>query len=532
MRITAMLTALMLGVLCVATACAQPANSKGRSDEPSPENKAKDEKKDDKKDDKKADKLKPSVTHGKVTIDGREIAYTATAGLTELPDYEGKPKAHVFSVSYVKDRPETDHSPRPLLIAFNGGPGSSSVWLHLGVVGPRRVKFAEASEPSREATTPKPPYSLVDNEYSWLDVADLVFVDPVSTGYSRAVEGENPHQFHGLDEDVRAMADFIRLWVTRNRRWDSPIYLAGESYGTTRAAGLSSYLQQNHGMYLSGIVLVSPVLNFQTIEFDVGNDTAYWLFLPSYAATAWYHKRLEPALQQKPVAEVVREAEAWASGEYLMALARGSALPEAERAKVVASLARYTGLSPAFIDRSNLRVDMGRFGKELLREQGRTIGRLDSRYVGIDRDSVGGSEESDPSYNAILGVFTAMLNQYVRAELNYENDAPYEILTGRVHPWSFASATNKYANVAEPLRAAITQNPSLRVLFCSGYYDLATPSSAATYTIDHLGLDPTLRANVSQTFYEAGHMMYIRHADLVQLKKDIAAFVSNVAGKR
>ncbi len=520
--------ALVLAVLCLISpwACAQPAPGKAEAARVDPKAEGKPEAKDEKKDDKKADKLKASVTKGKVSIGGKEISYTATAGLTELPDYEGKPKAHVFSVSYVKDRDESDREARPLLIAFNGGPGSSSVWLHLGALGPRRVRFAEANEPAREASTPKPPYTLVDNEQSWLDLADLVFVDPVSTGYSRAVEGENPHQFHGLEEDVRAMADFIRLWVTKNRRWDSPIYLAGESYGTTRASGLSSYLQRNQGIYLSGIVLISPVLNFQTLEFDAGNDTAYWLFLPGYAATAWYHQRLEPALQQKPVADVVREAEAWARSEYLVALAKGAALGGEERSKVVAKLARYTGLSPEYIERSDLRVPMGRFGKELLRDQRRTIGRLDSRYVGIVRDGAEDSFEADPSYSAILGAFSSAMNQHVRSTLNYENDAPYEILTGRVHPWSFGSATNRYANVSQSLRDAIVENPSLRVLFCSGYYDLATPPAAATYTIEHLGLDATLRGNVSQTFYESGHMMYIRHADLVKLKKDVAAFMA------
>jgi carboxypeptidase C (cathepsin A) len=502
---------------------ADTAKDAAKSDSGKPDDaKSRDEKS---KEDKKAEKLKPSITHSSVLIDGKPIKYTATAGLTELPDYDGKPKANIFSVSYVAERDASDAASRPLVFAFNGGPGSSSVWLHLGALGPKRVKLADPNETAHQPSLARPPFSLVENEYTWLDLADIVFVDPVSTGYSRAVEGENPHQFHGLDEDIRAMADFIRLWITKNQRWQSPIYLAGESYGTTRAAGLSSYLQGADGIFLSGIVLVSPVLNFQTIEFDTGNDTPYWLFVSGYSATAWYHQRLDPALEQRPVADVVREVEQWARTEYMQALALGDALTPEDRARVVASLSRYTGLSKDYVQRSNLRIEMEHFAKELMRDKSRTIGRFDSRYTGIDRNGIGATPDFDPSYAAVQGAFTAGLNAYVRQDLKYENDAPYEILTGRVHPWSFNSATNRYADVAESLRSAMMQNTSLRVLVCSGYYDLATPAAAATYTIDHLGLDPTTRGNISQAFYEAGHMMYVRHADLVKLKKDAAAFI-------
>jgi carboxypeptidase C (cathepsin A) len=477
----------------------------------------------DKKDEKKA----PVVTHHEVTIGGKLIKYTATAGYLELPDYEGKPKANVFCVSYVKDVPEgekVDWGTRPITYAFNGGPGSSSVWLHLGALGPRRVDFANPNEKPGEPSWPSPPYKVVDNEASWLDVTDLLFIDPVSTGYSRPIEGESAKQFHGLDEDIRAVGEVIRLWTTKNKRWDSPKFLAGESYGTTRAAGLSGYLQGTYGMYLNGIVLISPVLNFQTLEFDAGNELPYWLFLPTYTATAWYHGKLEAGLQ-RDLKATLSEVEAFAAGEYQAALAKGDALAAAEQDAVATKLARYTGLSKEFVVRARLRVTDDAFYKELLRDQGRTVGRLDSRYKGIDRNDIGSNAEYDASYAAIQGAFTAALNAYARGELNYENDLPYEILTGRVQPWSFASANNRYADVAGTLRRAMTTNPDLRVLVCSGYYDVATPYFAAAYTMSHMGLDAKVRPNIAQTFYECGHMMYIRYADLVKLKGDVAGFV-------
>jgi carboxypeptidase C (cathepsin A) len=498
---------------------AQPAEPAASSD---PEAKAKGSV--DGKDSKDKDKKPPEpvVTRHTVTIDGKAVSYTATAGYLQLPDYDGKPKADVFFVSYTVDAPQGGwKSARPITYAFNGGPGSSSVWLHLGALGPRRVRFADAGEKPGEPPLPLPPYGVVDNEFSWLDLTDLVFIDPVSTGYSRPVEGEKANQFHGLREDIQWVGDFIRLWTTRNKRWDSPKYLAGESYGTTRAAGLAGYLQDTHGMYLSGIVLVSPVLNFQTIEFDPGNDTAYWLFLPTYTATAWYHGRLEPDLQ-RDLEATLREVEDWAQTAYLVSLGKGDSLSGEEREQVVSRLSRYTGLSKDFVRGARMRIDQPHFVKELLREQGRTAGRLDSRYIGFDRSGVSDTPDYDPSYAAIQGPFTAALNHYVRSELNYENDRPYEILTGRVRPWSYASAQNRYAEVADTLREAMAKNPALRVLVCSGYYDLATPHFAAAYTIRQLGLPSESRDRIRQEFYRAGHMMYIRMDDLAKLKADVA----------
>ncbi|MBL8990219.1 MAG: peptidase S10 [Phycisphaerae bacterium] len=438
-----------------------------------------------------------------------------------------KVKANVFSIVYERlsdsEKDESgkartlasiDPSARPVTFAFNGGPGSSSVWLHLGALGPRRVRMGPEGEMPASAV-------LADNASSWLDFTDLVFIDPVSTGYSRAAEGEDPKQFHGLDEDVRWVAEFIRLSLTRGKRWLSPKYLVGESYGTTRAAGMSRELQERLGIYVSGIALISPVLNFQTTSFDVGNDTPYWLFLPTYTATAWYHKRLAPPLAGDLV-RTLDEVRAFARTDYITALAEGDRLDAARREAIAERLAAYTGLSKEFILRSNLRPTIGAFTKELLRDQGRTVGRLDSRFKGIDRTDVGESPEYDPSYAAIQGVYTSAMNDYARRELRFESDLNYEILTGNVRPWSFASASNRYANVAESLRRSISVNPNLRVWAACGYYDLATPFAAAGYTLHNLQLDPALHGNITQTFYESGHMMYVREADLEKLRQDAA----------
>lgn len=477
---------------------------------------AKEKKSDDKKPDAEAIEETQSVTHHTVTIGGATFPYTAKAGTILLKEEDGKKKASVFYVAYTKDG-VSDLAQRPITFSFNGGPGSSSVWLHLGALGPRRVEMGA------EGFAGAPPYAIVDNEQSWLDLTDLVFIDPVTTGYSRAVPGESDAAYHGVRGDVESVGEFIRLYTTRELRWQSPKYLAGESYGTTRAAALSNHLEERHGMYLNGIVLVSAILNFQTAEFDVGNDLPYPLILPTYTATAFYHKRLAPELS-KDLAATLREAEAFASGEYTLALGKGSELADAERAKVAERLARYTGLSKQYVDASNLRVEQGRFCKELLRDKRRTVGRLDSRFQGLDRDAAGSSPEYDPSYAEIQGPFTAALNQYLRGELGYQSDLVYEILTGRVHPWKMDRSENRYLNVADDLRQAITQNPALRVFVAAGYYDMATPYFASRYTFDHLGMDREVVGRITFAAYEAGHMMYIHAPSRVKLKSDVAAF--------
>jgi len=467
------------------------------------------------------------ITQHKVVIDGREIGYTVTAGTIVLKEEEEKedksegekPRASIFFIAYTQDGVE-DKAQRPITFSFNGGPGSSSVWLHLGVLGPRRVDVEKEGNPI------PPPYRLVDNEFSLLDQTDLVFIDPVSTGYSRAVPGEKPKQFHAFNKDIESVGDFIRLYTTRYQRWSSPKFLIGESYGTTRAAGLSGYLQERHGMYFNGIMLVSSILNFLTARFTPGNDMPYILFLPTYTATAWYHKRLSPEYQAD-LKQTLAEVDSFALGEYASALMKGAALPADERTQIVAKLAQYTGLSQDYIERTNLRINIHRFCKELLREERRTVGRLDSRFTGVDRDSAGEFNEFDPSYAIIQGPYTGTFNDYVRRELQFESDLPYEILTGRVHPWAYDKHQNEFVNVGETLRKAMSINPFLKVFVANGYYDLATPYLATRYTFEHLGIDESLQTNISMGYYEAGHMMYVHLPSLAQLKQDLTGFIGS-----
>ena len=461
-------------------------------------------------------------THHTLTIGGQTIHYTATAGtlvLREEKEEEGEPKAKasIFYIAYTKDDAGEIGS-RPLTFSFNGGPGSSSVWLHLGLLGPRRVLMDDIGNALQ------PPYRLVDNEFSLLDKTDLVFIDPVSTGFSRAAAGEKPKQFHHFQKDIELVGEFIRLFTSREKRWTSPKYLIGESYGTTRAAGLAGFLQGRHGMNLNGIMLISSILNFQTARFTVGNDLPFILYLPTYAAIAWYHGRLNETLQAD-LRQTLAEVEAFAEGEYATALMKGAKLSAAEATVIRQKLARYTGLSESYIEQTNLRVNIHRFTKELMRTERRTVGRLDGRFLGIDRDSAGEHFEYDPSYAQIQGTYTATLNDYVRRDLAYENDLPYEILTGRVWPWSYETHQNEFVNVAETLRSAISQNPFLRVFVANGYYDLATPYFATEYTFNHLELDPSLQPNISMAYYEAGHMMYVHQPSLAQLKRDLDRFL-------
>ncbi|MBM4067803.1 MAG: peptidase S10 [Planctomycetes bacterium] len=473
----------------------------------------------DKKPAAKAEHLKEvqATTQHSIAIKGGKLDYTATAGNLLLKEEDGKVKASIFFIAYTRDGVK-DMKKRPVTFTFNGGPGSSSVWLHLGAFGPKRVLMTDKGEAL------PPPYRLVDNDETLLDVTDLVFIDPPSTGFSRIAPGEKHKDFHGVNEDVKAVGEFIRLYTTRQRRWDSPKFLAGESYGTTRAAGLSGYLQDKLGMNLNGIMLVSAVLNFMTIRFDEGNDLPYILYLPTYTATAWHHKKLGTELQDN-FRKALDEAEKFAMTDYTLALMKGSKLTPSETKEIAGKVARLTGLSPDFVLRSNLRVPIFRFTKELLRGERRSVGRFDSRYKGIDRDAAGESPDYDPSYAAIQGTYTATLNQYLRNDLKFESDSPYEILTGRVQPWNFETATNRYLDVSGSLRAAMTKNPHLKVFVANGYYDLATPYFATEYTFNHLGLDRSLTGNITMENYAAGHMMYVHRASHERLKRDLAKFV-------
>jgi carboxypeptidase C (cathepsin A) len=468
---------------------------------------------------KSSPKEETVTTRHQVVIDGQEVTYTATVGTLLLKEEDGTPKASVFYVAYARDGAK-GLDERPITFSFNGGPGSSSVWLHLGLLGPRRVLLDGDGLPL------PPPYRLVDNAYSLLDRTDLVFVDPVGTGYSRAVPGEEPKQFYGFDKDIESVGEFIRLYTTRFGRWASPKFLIGESYGTTRAAGLSGFLQEQYGLYLNGIMLISAILNFQTARFDVGNDLPYILFLPTYTATAWYHGRLDETLQAD-LRATLDEVEGFVAGTYAPALMKGAELSAADTTRVARALARYTGLSESYVEQADLRIDIFRFVKELLRDQRRTVGRLDSRFTGIDRDAAGERFDYDPSYAAIQGPYTATLNDYLRSTLRYESDLPYEILTGRVQPWDYSKHQNQYVNVAETLRKAMTQNRHLKVFVANGFYDLATPYFATRYTFNHLGIDPSLQNNICLAYYEAGHMMYIHLPSLSQLRRDLVSFIGS-----
>jgi carboxypeptidase C (cathepsin A) len=461
-----------------------------------------------------------------IKIKGREIRYTVTTGTIVLKEEtadrakeaEGeKPRAQIFFIAYTKDGVK-NKSKRPLTFSFNGGPGSASVWLHMGILGPRRVVMQD------DGNLPPPPYKLADNEYSLLDETDLVFIDPMNTGYSRPVEGQKPKEWHGFKKDIESVGDFIRLYTTRNNRWLSPKFLIGESYGTTRASGLSGYLQDRFGLYLNGIMLVSVVLDFMTLHFDLNNDLPFMLYLPGYTATAWYHNVLSP---HKPLQTWLKEAEEFALGEYASALLKGAALTKEERARVVEKVSLYTGISREFIERSNLRINDQHFFKELLRERGLTVGRLDSRFTGRDRLGVTENPEYDPLLTNITGPYMATFYEYVRNELKFESDLPYETLSGFVHPWSYAEFENQYVNVAETLRAAITHNPYLKIFVANGYYDLGTPYFATEYTFNHLGLEESLRKNISMEYYDAGHMMYIHIPSLRQMKTDLANFIKS-----
>ncbi|MDP4285699.1 MAG: peptidase S10 [Bacteroidota bacterium] len=464
----------------------------------------------------------PVVTRSSVTINGKVINYTATTGYMIMKDEEGKPKANIFFIAYTKDD-IADKATRPLTFAYNGGPGSSSVWLHMGLIGPRRVELNDTGEAMA------PPYRYVNNEYSWLDKTDVIFIDPVTTGYSRQAKGEDVNQFHGYQEDITSVGDFIRQYVSKYERWGSPKFLAGESYGTTRSAGLSGYLQDKYGMYLNGIVLISSVLNFETLNFSRGNDLPYILFLPTYAASAWYHHKIAPDLQGD-LQKALAEAKEFAGNEYTIALMKGDQVSPEEKTKVINEMHRLTGLSEEYISRSNLRVDIEHFCKELLRDEGKSIGRYDSRLVNTDYDDISPTPDNDPSYSAVLGAFSGAINEYLAKDLKFQNpETPYNILTS-VWPWPYNS-DNRYFYNSETLRKAMTDNKYLKVWIVCGDYDLATPFFAAEYVAHHMGLRPYQQSRLHFTYYQSGHMVYLNHPSLVKLKKDVDEFYDSAVSK-
>lgn len=458
----------------------------------------------------------PVVTKHTLKADGKTLSYSVTTGHMPIRnERSGEIEARIFFMAYTLDNPPAG---RPLMFSFNGGPGSASVWLHLGALGPKRVKMLD------NGFLPPPPYELMDNESTWLTDTDLVFIDPVGTGYSRAAKQELASKFFGVQGDLESVGEFIRMYLGRYERWSSPLFLVGESYGTTRAAGLSNLLFEK-GIGLNGILLVSNVMNFQTLLFAPGNDLPLTLIFPSYTATAWYHKKLPSDLQSKPLKQVLAEAEAFATGGLAGAFLRGDRMTAAERASVVTEFSRLTGLNRTFVEENNLRVELNEFLKELLRDQRLTVGRLDSRFTGIDRDASGNGTEFDPSMTAIRPPYTAAFNDYVRRDLGFKSDLEYYILGGGItSPWNWGT-NNGFADTSVALNSAMRKNPYMKIFVGSGYYDMATPYFATEYNLAALGLDPAIRKNISVSYYEAGHMMYIEKNSLKKLKEDASKFI-------
>jgi carboxypeptidase C (cathepsin A) len=398
-----------------------------------------------------------SVTQHTTTINGQKISYTATTGHMLMLDEKGEEKSRVFYIAYTKNN-VANPANRALTFSFNGGPGSSSVWLHMGALGPKRVLMEDDGMPL------PPPYKVVDNEFSWLDKTDLVFIDPIETGFSRPAEGVDKKEFTGYSEDLKSVGDFIHKYITENERWNSPKFLAGESYGTTRAAGLSGYLQDRHGMYLNGLVLISAVMNFQTIYITSGNELPYSLFLPSFAATAYFHNKIDKT-KFPDFKKFLQEVEEFALGEYTLALMKGNLLNENEKQNTANKLSQYLGVKKEFIELNNLRISTWTFTKELLRDESRTVGRFDGTVKGIDKNDAGTSYDFDPSYNlSIYGSYTMAVNDHFTRVLKYKNpDMVYEILTSNVRPWNYGNAQNQFLDNSETLRSAIHKNPSLKV---------------------------------------------------------------------
>lgn len=465
----------------------------------------------------------PIVTHHEVKMaDGKTLRYTATAGRLPIKELDGTIAAEMFFVAYTLDG--QDPSKRPVTFAFNGGPGSASMWLHMGALGPRRVVLAP------EGFLPPPPYRLQDNGYNPIDKTDMVLVDAIGTGYSRPANPDKGKKYWGLKGDIEAFGEFIRMYISRNERWSSPLYLFGESYGTTRSAGVAGYLA-DRGISFNGIVLLSTVLSFETLDFAMTNDVPYPLIVPSYTMIAAYHKKLAPELMQD-LAKTRAEVEHWAANDYTVALGKGDALSPQERQTITNQLARYTGLKPELIDQANLRIDVRQFTHNLLADQKLRVGRLDGRYSGPDPRGFLDTPFYDPTSSNTAPPYTAAVNDYIRRELGYKTDMPYNT-SARDMPgfnWEYPNGEGS-PETATQLRSAMVKNKWLKVLVMEGYYDLATPYFAATYSMDHMNLPDEYYKNISYATYESGHMVYLREQGLVKMKKDFADFIDATTAK-
>ncbi len=471
---------------------------------------------------------KDASVHDSVTVAGRSIRYTATAGTIELKDATGAPSCNMFYTAFTQDG-VSDLSHRPITFLYNGGPGSSTIWLRMGSFAPKRVVTADATH------TAPAPYQLVDNGYSLIDKSDLVFIDAPGTGFSRIAPTSKPKDFYGVDQDARAFKQFVERYLTNNHRWNSPKFLFGESYGTTRSAVLSNLLQQD-GVDLNGVVLLSSALNYSSFFGGDGLDMEYYGYLPTEAAIAWYHGRVphRPA----NLAAFVQSARAFALGDYARALLRGADLSDGARSRIAYQLYSFTGINPQFFLQANLRIEPEEFEKEMMRDSNRTTGRLDARFLGIDSKATGDAPDYDAADVALASAYVSSFNAYVRDHIGFHTDllyrpTAYDIVSGPNWDFSHAIDGNQipFPDVVQDLHDAMTQNPQLHVFSANGYYDMATPFFATEYTLDHMELDPTLRGNITYGFYESGHMVYAHVPALAKFKADLARWYDSVLGR-
>jgi carboxypeptidase C (cathepsin A) len=462
----------------------------------------------------------PVVTHHSISVGGKTLNYTATVAQMPLKNPSGDTEAHIFYMAYTLDG-VSDASKRPLTFCFNGGPGSASMWVHMGGMGPRSPKLMP------NGTMPAPPYQIKDNQDTWLGMTDLVFIDPVGTGYSRAKNVDIARRMNSVNGDIQSVGEFIRLYVTRSNRELSPLFIAGESYGTFRAAGLAGYLI-DHGIAFNGLVLIGTTLNLETI-WSRSDDLVYELELPTYAADAWYHKKVAPEYQKRDLKSFLKEVQDFATGEYSLALNKGDGLPPSERKAITDKLVRYTGLDAQYIDQSNLRYDVQHFTRQLLRDKNETIGRYDGRITGASALNTGETSDFDPSSTEITPPFMAAFTNYIRTELNYKTDMFY-YPSGGIQPWNY-DVQNGFGDTTSLLRNALTKNPYMKVLIAAAYYDLATPFYAVQYTFDHMGLNPDMHKRISWAYYESGHMLYIDSTSHMKLRHDAGEFLSSAIPK-
>ena len=482
------------------------------------------EKEDPTKPPAKEAEVKPKESYGSVHIGGKELRYAAQTGMLPIFKEDGALRANVFYVYYAAlaeagDRVcKTAAASRPVMFCFNGGPGSSSVWLHLGGLAPRRV------DTLLDGRRPPAVAPLVENPNTVLDATDLVFIDPVSTGLSRAAKGENEKQFLGVEEDIEAVGEFIRMFCVRERRWESPKFLCGESYGGIRGAGLSEHLQSKHGIYLNGLQIVSGLLNYQTISEQTGNDLPFICALPTLTNVAHYHQKLAPELQaDRGKAEA--ESRAFAQGEYASALLKGNTLPQEERQRIAEKLARFTGLTAEQVLEQNLRPDRWRFRKQLLKQDGKVLGGYDARVRAEDLETDSQAPTFDPSAEFLRGAVSASINGYVRDTLQFESDHPYRVMAAVYSVWNFAQYSNRIVAMENRLADALVRNPRLQVLLQVGRSDLVVPQDAMLYSINQLRIPKKFRENFSVREYASGHMMYFHLPDAEQFRRDTIEFI-------